>query len=215
MDKKRIDGKVYYLLKSPTSIKEHICGLCGDTIPSDTTYYIAKSQEERLELEYGHTRVKICAWCWENGDQAPNKHKGSNSMKLNSANAAALVRDDITTLGLTHHGDSTIYTYKCLRSLAETLKLRDSVVVVNTNGIRLGVVTKIDEEPDIDAFDKYTLCWAFQRVDTELLQTLEEQDSEIAKKIEAKQRENVRRQVLTALGFTDPTSIQELLPNKE
>lgn len=138
----------------------------------------------------------------------------SNAMNLK--NAAALIRNDITTITV-RHDNGKHYTYKCLRSLAKSLVPNESIVVVhNARGYTLGTVTHIDSEPEIAPDAGFEYRWAFQRVRQHTAERLEAQDERIAHKLEKRKAASYRNQILAQLGINSDevkallTQVEEL-----
>lgn len=124
------------------------------------------------------------------------------STGMNLKNAAALVRNDITTITV-RHDNGKHYTYKCLRTLAESLTPEESLVnVYNARGYTLGTVVYVDSEPEISPDADFEYRWAFQRVRTETAKRLEAEDEAVARKLEKRKARAYRDQILSQLGVT-------------
>ena len=137
---------------------------------------------------------------------------------MNLKNAAALIRNDITTICGEHleQTNHKKYTYKILRTLAQQLSPGDMVLVRNIRGICIFVVEKVYSEPKIDIHDDDSqgYRWAFQIVDTATVNKLEAQDELIYERLQEHQRSTTRQQVLGALGMTQD-EINNLLENED
>jgi len=126
-----------------------------------------------------------------------------NSMNngFNMKNVAALVRDDITTVRVTHDNTSKVYTYKITKELAKQLEAGDLVLVKNAHGVTTGTVEKIHSEPEIEIQGATITAWVFQKVDTAEVEQLEKDDRLIEKRISKLQAKSARDQALAALGI--------------
>lgn len=125
-------------------------------------------------------------------------------MNLNTV--ASLVREDLTTIAVTFSRDlMQTYTFKCTQELAATLVPGEKVLVRNKDsGVTQAVVSAIHSEPKLDINREDGYKWAFQKVETDVLQELEDMDTAIEAKLQEQQRTSARQQVLGALGITDP-----------
>lgn len=98
------------------------------------------------------------------------------------------------------------YTYKCLKSLAETLKVGDRVLVdaVGLTGQQVGVVEvlAIDPEMDIDIEADYEYKYAFAKVDESELSRLKEREVRIVEKINAGRKAAIREKMLQDNGIS-------------
>ncbi len=133
---------------------------------------------------------------------------------MNLHNAAAIVRDDVTTVRVVHAHDikgtsydtscAKRYDYKILRTLAKEVRKGVYIVVKNGMGITVAIVEEVHDEPQIDLEnDKHiNYRWAFQIVDTDTIEQREIEDERIVERLRTKQRENVRQQTLAALGLS-------------
>ena len=121
---------------------------------------------------------------------------------MNLENAASLIREDVTTIKITHAGQAgdKLYTYKCPRDIAEACEPGDMVLVRNVNGICPANVVSVDEEPDIDP-EGQTIKWAFQKIDNDRLQELQDEQDRLVSRLQEKQRKHYRRSLLDALGL--------------
>jgi len=126
-----------------------------------------------------------------------------NSMNngFNMKNVAALVRDDITTVNVTHEHTSKVYTYKVTKELAKKLQVNDIVLVKNAHGITTGTIMKVHSEPEIEIQGVAISAWVFQKVDTAEVEQLEKDDRLIEKRINKLQARSARDQALAALGI--------------
>ncbi len=130
-------------------------------------------------------------------------------MKLE--NAAALAREDVTTLTVVHctrldgspyNGEEAKeYTYKVLRSLAQTLAKDDIAVVKNARGVTVARVVEVHDEPHIELDDNIGYRWAFQRVNIEVAHKREREDEALVARMREQQRRSVREQVLQSVGM--------------
>ena len=127
-------------------------------------------------------------------------------------NAAALVREDVTTVQVTlnYSGDGKWYTYKITRDLAATLSAGDRVVLEATNGFKVGRVQRVNEEPLLDTEDDVRYRWCIQRVNTTYLAELQAQDDALVERLQVAQRTSLRQQALHALNMTDEDVQQAL-----
>lgn len=145
---------------------------------------------------------------------------------MNLHNAAAIVRDDVTTVRMVHTHDikgttydtscAKRYDYKILRSLAAQLDKGMTVAVKNGMGVTVAIVEEIHDEPQIDLEnDKHiNYRWAFQIIDTAEVEKREREDERIVERLRDRQRQNVREQTLAALGLSQ-TDVQLLLEKDE
>lgn len=136
-------------------------------------------------------------------NQPQEKEEPRMNNGINFANAAALVREDLTTFDGRHLEDASnkSYTYKVLRDLAAELKEGDLVLVQNSRGIRVVVVNKIHDEMQIDLDTNVVFRWAFQKVDTAKAKQLDQEDKFLLQKLNERKTSNVREQVRAALGL--------------
>ena len=146
----------------------------------------------------------------------PDIEEEDDTDMMNLTNVAALLRDDTTTVVVRHLNDTRVdgsaeYTYKALKSLAATLKIGDQVLVKNTKGVSIAEVHVVHDEPQIDLESKGSKAinfrWAFQRVDAETAERLEEEDRQIVDRLKSRQVQNTRDQAMAMLGITDASEV--------
>lgn len=126
----------------------------------------------------------------------------------NMNNIASLIREDITTLEAVYEEGGRHYTFKVPSRLALILTEGDRVLA-RSNGDKIKCVTvvEIHSVPDIDPDASYTYSWVFDRVDTTILEKLEQEDKRLVAALEAHKRQRVRESALQALGINDPQSL--------
>lgn len=141
---------------------------------------------------------------------------------MNLHNAAAIVRDDVTTVRVVHTHDlkgglsdtacAKRYNYKILRTLAKELDKGTLVAVKNAKGPALAIVEEVHDEPQIDLDNDHHINyrWAFQIIDTSEVEKREAEDEKIVERLRAQKRRSVREQTLAALGLSQ-TDVQLLL----
>lgn len=124
--------------------------------------------------------------------------------------AALLLDSVLTTIKVrfqsSAHGKQ--YTYKCLKTLAETLKVGDRVLVdtsaSNVPNWAVGVceVLAIDPEMDINLEADFEYKYAFAKVDESELSRLKEREVRIVEKINAGRKAAIRQKMLEDSGVS-------------
>lgn len=144
-----------------------------------------------------------------------NQEKKTMSMNLNTL--AFLVRDDVTTCSIVFAtGSQKEYVFKITQKLADKCTVGDQVVVDTCNGLRVGELSGVHDEPQIDPEDDVEYRWAFQRVNLDLLEELTEQERTIEDRLKARRKLSHRQQALAALGISNPEEfMRELTGPKE
>jgi hypothetical protein len=135
----------------------------------------------------------------------------SNGMNLK--NAAALIRDDITTIDVVHDEQNTrgTYTFKVLKSLASELEEKKSKVLLSTaHGIKVGTVQTIHPEPKIDP-EGATIKWAFQKVDTGAVDKFAKEDAAVEDFLKRRKAKNYRDQILGQFGLGSYEDVKKLI----
>lgn len=138
-------------------------------------------------------------------------------MTMNLNTLAFLVRDDVTTCSVTFAtGSQKEYTFKITRKLADKCAVGDQLVVATRNGLRVAELSDVHDEPQVDPEDEIVYEWAFQRVNLDLLEELENQETRIEDRLKARRKLSHRQQALAALGITNPEEfMRELSAPKE
>ena len=126
-------------------------------------------------------------------------------------NLVALIRDDMTTVKCQFEDFGKQYTFKCPLPLADQLSEGDAVLVRTQGEIKIVTVVEVDSEPDIDADAKYDYKWIFDRVRTDILETLEDEDRQLAARLGGMRRQHLRAQTMQALGLDPNQSTRQLL----
>lgn len=136
---------------------------------------------------------------------------------MNMTNLAASLRDDMTTITVRFvtNLSSGPYTYKCPRTLAQTLEEGDLLAVdanneMNYECVGLAVVDKIHDEPQLDLEWKRPYKWVICKVYYAEARARQAKDEEVGKKLSDKKMRNCRDQALAALGMTSEEA-QKLL----
>jgi hypothetical protein len=129
--------------------------------------------------------------------------------------AALLLDSVLTTIKVrfqsSAHGKQ--YTYKCLKTLAETLKVGDRVLVdtsaSNVPNWAVGVceVLAIDPEMDINLEADFEYKYAFAKVDESELSRLKAREVAIVEKINRGRQESIKQKMLKELDL--PMSLIE------
>lgn len=135
----------------------------------------------------------------------PRRKKENKPMTVSLNSVAFLVRDDVTTISASFGSGPKNYTFKATQKLASKLTVGDDVVVEVSHGIRVAQVVQIHSEPQIDPEDDINYQWAFQRVNTELLEELHDVESTVEDKLKERRKRSHRQQALSALGIDNPT----------
>ncbi|MDB4575381.1 hypothetical protein N9112_00295 [bacterium] len=136
-------------------------------------------------------------------------------MNYNLNTVASLVREDLVTATVKHSGTAKEYTYKILKSLAETLENGDLVLVENSRGVTVGSLIQLHDEAVLDLETDYDYRWIFQRVDVEYAKELVVQDKLVAEHLKKKKVTSARAQVLASFGIDNGDEIQHLLSKTE
>lgn len=140
-------------------------------------------------------------------------------MKLN--HILSLVQTGYTTVRVAYNAeDIKTYTFKAKNHL--NLQVGDFVVIPSSYkfGITIGVVTDIDETPDINTSAEFSYKWVIQKVDqTEYNATLET-EAAFEKAYREIERNRVRNTALAEFrnafpeGSDERTQIEELLADQ-
>lgn len=132
-------------------------------------------------------------------------------MHYDMNNIADLVRTDITTIKVIHYGqkDDKLYTYKCLTRLADGLDIGDTVIVRNARGYVPVIIKQFDEQPDIDPDADFHLRWAFQKLNVEVVDSLEAHENRIANRLRERRKQQLAQQAIQSMGIhnTDPKQL--------
>lgn len=121
-------------------------------------------------------------------------------------NIAALLRDDMTTLSAKFHPNSgKTYTFKVTRDLADITRPGDQILVYARDEIQVVHVHEVHAQPQIDPDAEFVYQWAFQLVDSYVLDELHDEDRLLVDELNAHRREQVRDSALAALGINDPS----------
>lgn len=147
----------------------------------------------------------------------PSRNQEKKSMSMNLNTLAFLVRDDVTTCSIVFATGSTKeYTFKITQKLAEKCTVGGQLVVDTCNGLRVGELSSVHDEPQIDPEDDIKYRWAFQRVHLDLLEGHLEQEHTIEVRLKARRKLSHRQQALAALGISNPEEfMRELTTPKE
>lgn len=89
------------------------------------------------------------------------------------------------------------YTYKVHRSMQ--LAVNDFVLVRANSEVKLVQVVAVDSEADIDYGANFKYNWAFQKVELNRLEQLEELDRRVKKSVETLRRRQMKRDLLKEL----------------
>lgn len=135
---------------------------------------------------------------------------------MNLKNAAALIRDDITTVEVSYldfdgEAKDKSYTYKCPLSVANMLSVGDLVIARSRHNYGIAQVREVHSSPAINPDFEYDYRWVFQRVMTEYHDMLENQDNAIADQLEKRKAQSYREQILSQLGLNDASEVQALI----
>ena len=122
----------------------------------------------------------------------------TNKMKI----LAGIMRDDVTTASVTMRGTSQLFTFMVERSLAESLKAEDPVLVETIKGLGVGKIHEVHEENEMDPESDFEPRWIFGTVDVDHLKQLRKGNDVMAKKLRSAQRKSLRASALSALGIT-------------
>lgn len=145
------------------------------------------------------------------------KQKGTLTMNLETL--AALVRDDVTTIVVRMKNSDKDFIFLCHKNLAEQAfeimsTETPSVVVSTRNGLGVGKVTQVHDEPQIDPEDGNEYRWAFQLVDQRLLDRQLKVTAALEDRLKANRKRSRREQALAALGLS-PDDVKELTHTAE
>ena len=141
------------------------------------------------------------------GNTAVNKEK---KMAQNLNTIAAIMLDDnlVTVTGSFanyHSKTRKTYTYKCLRSVAETLKKNDLIVVEKKTsegeGAMFTVVFVVDvhDTLNIDPDDGINYAYVVSKIDTSVLEALQKAEDDMVAHIKRKRREAWKQQLVQSL----------------
>lgn len=139
---------------------------------------------------------------------------------MNINNVASFVNDNLTTIKCKYRTTEGIYTFKCTKEFAATLKVNDWVVAETKSELSLVQVKEIDETSDIDVNKNFVYSWAYTKVDENCLNALKAEESKLVKELKNKQRESLKQQVMSslleapkvdAIPFTEDDNIPEAL----
>ena len=174
-------------------------------------------------LETEARRRGLCLQDYVNHAEAigafENDDTTEETKTMNLDNMAALIREDITTCEVVHDLiDGKRYTYLITREMADEVQAsktaargdwpdeaasKPAVVVRNRNGLTMGYVAFVHDEPQINLEAKTRYRYVVQVVDTEEADELEAEDKLIAEKLKDQKKRSVRDQVLASLGIQD------------
>jgi hypothetical protein len=143
------------------------------------------------------------------GKATVNKDK-ENKVTQNLSTIAAIMLDDnlvSVTGSFANYQNKTrkTYTYKCLRSMAETLKKNDLIVVEKKTsegeGALFTVVFVVDvhDTLNIDPDDGINYAYVVSKIDTGLLDVLQKAEDDMVAHIKRKRREAWKQQLVTSL----------------
>lgn len=194
MNTQHIKGQIQYARRSA----ENLYGYVGVILPM-------------LEEELARRADDDLDFLDEQDDQTTTR--GNDTVNLK--NMAALIREDITTIRVSHDNETKTYVYLCPSDLAQQLRARGyapgykaveggaQVLVRNRRGVTLGDVVEVHTEPQIDMDYQGQYRYAFALVDTSRVDQLEREDAVIYEKLKQQKKRSVRDQVLATLGITD------------
>lgn len=124
----------------------------------------------------------------------------NKTMKLR--NAAIIMNDYWTTVGVRFEGSSTDYTFICEKELARNLQIDDKVVCCANKGcFAIVTVTRIDEESEIFLEDNLNFNFVFQKVAVEKFDTLNQQLEASEQQLKREQRLRLREEVKNKLAI--------------
>ena len=132
---------------------------------------------------------------------------------MKMSNVAAIADDNIVTIEARFAKSAVPYTFKATRTLASTLQVADQVIVETINGTQVVTVASVSNTCDIDPHSDIEYRWAYQRVDHPALAQLQKKEDEIVSRLETHRRDQVRKQALAALGFTNEDMQALLAPD--
>ena len=146
--------------------------------------------------EFSTVEIKFSLTPTENPDRKPKMPKIEN--------IAIIANDNVTTLKAAFSwagNNDKPYTFKVERSLAETLKADDAVVVDSKNGLSVARVISVDEFSDVEPDSDVDFRWAFQKVERPELDRLIAEEGKIVTQLKTAQRENIKAAALKGLGI--------------
>ena len=122
---------------------------------------------------------------------------------MNLSNALTLINQDITTLKGQYRDADKIITFKVTKTLSDTLKVGDTVVVESHGpGCHCVVVIGIDETSDVDPESQKEPRWAFQKLDFDHLNEMKKAEAANLQALVLKRVQSMRGQVMGQLGMT-------------
>lgn len=118
------------------------------------------------------------------------------------ANTVAVVSDEIVLLSCVFAADGkgTRYTYKALKSLADTLYRGDAVIVSKSGGVGFNVCRVCDIDIDVDLETSIEYHWAFAKVDEEAYAQIIDKEQTLIDDLQRVQRRKMKVDMLNALG---------------
>ena len=135
------------------------------------------------------------------------KSEGNSIMKskLEMRNTAAILSDDIVSVECKFSKHATkVYTYKCRRELAESLKKDDVVIVGHSSQPGAVVIVKeIHRECDLPDAANMEYNWIVQKMDTAELKVLHDWDEQAESQLYKMQRKHQQAQLVKSLGLGD------------
>ena len=208
-------GRGYLFLIDELGNEKQLMWANEDVLKSETLRMFARTSSQK----------RLCAWLFVNREyfhNSPNmafhdttKEQKAMKQSDNSLyNAAAIVRDDVTTLAGIFTGPNSTnkaYTFKVTWELAKQLDVDDLVLVDTQNGIQVVQVFRIDEESTIELEDGIAYKWAFQKVDREPLNELLKQEERLVHQLKTRRKMSHREQIARQLGFDNPADITKAL----
>jgi hypothetical protein len=128
--------------------------------------------------------------------------------------AALLLDSVLTTIKVKYQTGATdrTYTFKCLKTLAQTLSVGDRVLVDSAynkpdHSIAVVIVTEIHPEMDIDLETDLEYKYCFAKVDESELSRLKAREVTIVEKINRGRQESIKQKMLQELDL--PMSLIE------
>ena len=119
------------------------------------------------------------------------------SETTNSTNAAAILNENATTATVAFaNGLGKPYTYRVEKSIAATLKLKDTVAVRNSDGnYAFGQVSEIHDESQIELSSRLNYAWIVAKIDYSGVEAQIEAERQIVQQIRNAERQRIREQI--------------------
>lgn len=126
-------------------------------------------------------------------------------------NVALTLDENLTSIEVMYQEGSKEYTFVCTKELANSISVGDLVLARDSYGVKVVQVLEVHEEVTIDLEAKWSYRWAFQKVETDIVDALEKRNKFLASELNKKKKQGVKKQALQALGFNDAQEFQRLL----